>query len=345
MSEIDDKKKSTHEVEPGPRSARVQAANAQESAQANALAALDPEDLFDAVRFNRRQRLTKSGVRTLQRKLGVVADGLIGEATTRAIFAFQSSQGKLEAKGKLSPQTLEALSKLPDTTDLLNPPELTERQIAGALRYNKSQGLSREEIIRIQRKLNVSADGWWGRETLRALADWQALEGHRVSGRLDAAEREQLTAVIERGAQGPVLKEGEASTSQQLAIGRITAHFGWEEFASRGDKKAVPVELRANVTALCQELERLRAAFDGRPICINSGYRTPWWNKRIGGSRRSLHLEGMAADFTIEGVRPSRVRQKMEEMIEAGELRDGGLGRYATFTHYDIRPEAARWSG
>lgn len=35
----------------------------------------------------------------------------------------------------------------------------------------------------------------------------------------------------------------------------------------------------------------------GAPIYVNSGYRSPELNRRVGGARRSYHMEGRAADI------------------------------------------------
>lgn len=45
------------------------------------------------------------------------------------------------------------------------------------------------------------------------------------------------------------------------------------------------------------------------PIYVNSGYRCPELNRRVGGARRSYHLQGRAADLT---TRPNRNAELME---------------------------------
>lgn len=57
-----------------------------------------------------------------------------------------------------------------------------------------------------------------------------------------------------------------------------------------------PTEL-ANLKALCEKvLDPLRESV-GRPIKVNSGYRGPALNRRIGGAGKSQHMEGKAADI------------------------------------------------
>lgn len=60
-----------------------------------------------------------------------------------------------------------------------------------------------------------------------------------------------------------------------------------------------PQEVRDNLTYLAETvLEPVRALL-GVPIRVTSGYRCPGVNKRVGGSPRSQHLLGEAADLKI----------------------------------------------
>jgi len=101
-----------------------------------------------------------------------------------------------------------------------------------------------------------------------------------------------------------------------------------------------------NLRLLCMCLERIRQVY-GKPIKVISGYRTSSYNERCGGSKRSRHLDALAADFVIEGEVPSQIALKIEELIGSGVLPDGcGIGVYpGRFVHFDARPKAARWSG
>ena len=54
----------------------------------------------------------------------------------------------------------------------------------------------------------------------------------------------------------------------------------------------------ANLTALVDNvLDPLREAY-GKPIIVNSGFRSPALNKAVGGSATSDHMQGRAADIT-----------------------------------------------
>ena len=63
--------------------------------------------------------------------------------------------------------------------------------------------------------------------------------------------------------------------------------------------RIIPERLLWNILPTIRVLQELRNKFD-KPIIINSTYRSPSYNKLIGGSKNSLHLEFNAIDFTIE---------------------------------------------
>ena len=101
-------------------------------------------------------------------------------------------------------------------------------------------------------------------------------------------------------------------------------------------------EVKANLFELATNLEVLRAHFNA-PIIVNSAYRSPEHNQLVGGSKNSQHLLGKAADISIVGIHSSEVADAIEFLIEVGLMKEGGVGRYNTFTHYDIRGTKARW--
>jgi len=104
----------------------------------------------------------------------------------------------------------------------------------------------------------------------------------------------------------------------------------------------MPLEVYENVIKLAGQLQFLRD-YTGRAIRINSAYRSPEHNAKVGGSPTSQHLLGKAADITIESLTPFQVFALIEELIDMGLMLQGGLGLYDTFVHYDIRKTKARW--
>lgn len=113
----------------------------------------------------------------------------------------------------------------------------------------------------------------------------------------------------------------------------IETHFTLAEFACPccGDCKIYK--------ELVVKLELLRAELGGRPVHINSGWRCPEHNARVGGVSNSQHLLGKAADIVVPGVSPEKVAEGAEK------VGFNGIGIYKNFTHVDIRERPARWRG
>lgn len=124
---------------------------------------------------------------------------------------------------------------------------------------------------------------------------------------------------------------------------QLTKNFHIDEFACH-DGTTVPAELYGNVLELAENLQALRDKI-GKPIKIISGYRHLEYNKKIGGARKSQHMDAMAADIKVKGIGPAKMAVIIEEAIAEGVMKKGGVGRYPTFTHYDIRGKNARWGG
>jgi uncharacterized protein YcbK (DUF882 family) len=122
---------------------------------------------------------------------------------------------------------------------------------------------------------------------------------------------------------------------------KLTKNFSKSEFESK-DGAEMPKEVLANIEKLAKFLQVIRDN-TGRSITINSGYRSELYNEKIGGERKSQHLLGTAADIVVKDYTPKQVYDLIELLIEKGDLPEGGLKAYDTFTHYDIRGKKARW--
>jgi uncharacterized protein YcbK (DUF882 family) len=122
----------------------------------------------------------------------------------------------------------------------------------------------------------------------------------------------------------------------------MSENFSLSEFATN-DGTSVPSKYWGNVQILMDNLEIIRKELGGKPISINSGYRHPAYNKKVNGVKNSLHLFAMAADIVVQDVEPKTVQDKIAELIRHRKVKAGGLGRYSTFTHYDVRGYIANW--
>ena len=117
---------------------------------------------------------------------------------------------------------------------------------------------------------------------------------------------------------------------------QISKHFKVQEFAQkdyRCDKILIDSEL-------VEVLEDVRTHFKW-PVIITSGYRTPKYNKKIGGVKNSQHTKGTAADIKVKMVLASEVQEYLCEKYP----NKYGIGKYDKFTHIDVREKKARWRG
>ena len=115
-----------------------------------------------------------------------------------------------------------------------------------------------------------------------------------------------------------------------------TYNFNISEFYCKDKKRTKPPN--GMDSELLLKLERLRYECGNRPIIINSGYRTKEHNRLVGGVTNSQHLYARAADIVVSGVKPSTVYNKANKIFK-----NGGVGRYGTFTHVDTRGYRARF--
>lgn len=123
---------------------------------------------------------------------------------------------------------------------------------------------------------------------------------------------------------------------------KLTKNFSLSEFDCK-DGTAVPKELIPNVQELANNLQVLRDHL-GVPVRITgSGYRTAAHNKKVGGAKNSQHLKAKAADINADGYTPKKLAAVIEKLIAEGKMKQGGIGIYAGFVHYDIRGTEARW--
>lgn len=118
---------------------------------------------------------------------------------------------------------------------------------------------------------------------------------------------------------------------------RLSPHFKVKEFHSKRD----PTDVVKVDEKLLTLLERIRAHV-GKPVRINSGYRSPEYNATLkNASPRSQHCNGKAADIWVEGVTPKQIAEIAECYLGSS----GGIGIYKNFTHVDVRTSCARWKG
>lgn len=134
---------------------------------------------------------------------------------------------------------------------------------------------------------------------------------------------------------------------------RLTKNIWLRELRQRArhgfNEAPYPVRWHHRATKVARIVQRARDHF-GKPALVVSGYRSPPYNRKIGGARNSRHMRGEAIDFRIKGVPAAKVSAWILAEYRAGRMPElGGLGQYPRFTHVDIRTRKrgrlSRWSG
>jgi len=127
-----------------------------------------------------------------------------------------------------------------------------------------------------------------------------------------------------------------------------SAHLTWAELACKDGTPYPELFKATRGLTLAGVFETIREACGNRPIRVLSAYRSPEHNRTIGGARHSQHVEGRALDLQPpSGMTVAAFYTRIRVLAET-DLRIGGVGRYRTFVHVDIRPRGQRvavWSG
>lgn len=73
------------------------------------------------------------------------------------------------------------------------------------------------------------------------------------------------------------------------------------------DGKPEVVDAVANLTRLAEFLEQVKVVLGGKPIMVNSGFRSEALNSSLGSKNTSDHRRGCAADIRVPGMTPDEV--------------------------------------
>ena len=129
----------------------------------------------------------------------------------------------------------------------------------------------------------------------------------------------------------------------------LSPHFKLGEFTKSNYPEVYNIPSHVaieNMKRVCGWLEALRQAQG--PIVINSGYRSPQLNKRVGGVSTSNHLTGCAVDIRCSGIEQAieyaaiLIGYARESQQDYDELfiEKNKYGRY--WVHFAVRPKENR---
>lgn len=88
-----------------------------------------------------------------------------------------------------------------------------------------------------------------------------------------------------------------------------------------------------NLKKLAAFLEEVKEALGGKPVIINSAFRSKKVNDAVGSSDRSQHRIGCAADFRVPSMTPDQV---VSTIIKSGLKYDQIIREFDSWTHISI---------
>jgi hypothetical protein len=116
----------------------------------------------------------------------------------------------------------------------------------------------------------------------------------------------------------------------------MTPHFTLAELTATSHRQFdnTPNEAEtANLQRLAEFLEQVKTALDGKPIMVNSAFRSKQVNDSVGSKDTSQHRIGCAADIRVPGMTPDAV---VRAVIAAGLPFDQIIREFDAWTHISV---------
>ena len=114
-------------------------------------------------------------------------------------------------------------------------------------------------------------------------------------------------------------------TYDELTRSETAARHGFDNTPNEGEVD--------NLKRLAALLEEVKKAVGGKPVMINSGFRSKQTNDAVGSKDSSQHRLGCAADIRVPGMTP---RQVVEACIEAQVPFDQIILEFDSWTHISV---------
>jgi putative chitinase len=116
----------------------------------------------------------------------------------------------------------------------------------------------------------------------------------------------------------------------------LSPHFTLEELTHTDhrtlDNTPNEIEL-ANLQRLAEFLETIKTVLGGKPIMVNSAFRSKAVNDAVGSKDTSQHRLGCAADIRVPGLTPDEV---VKAVIASGIGYDQVIREFDRWTHISI---------
>jgi hypothetical protein len=122
----------------------------------------------------------------------------------------------------------------------------------------------------------------------------------------------------------------------------LTDHFTLEELTHTDHRQFdnIPNEAELeNLKRLAAFLEEVKTVLGGRPVMVNSGFRSKQVNDAVGSKDSSQHRLGVAVDIRVPGLKPDEV---VKTIIASGLGFDQVIREFDRWTHISIPNEPSR---
>ncbi len=147
---------------------------------------------------------------------------------------------------------------------------------------------------------------------------------------------------LDKNKKAPVAKQKKATKNSQKQASKATKKKTARKTSGKTLKRYVAYRAEHNrvntscfPTQLRSILNKVRARY-GTTAIVSSGYRSKKHNRRVGGARRSMHVQCKAADIRVPGVNKYKLARFLKTIPAAG-----GVGTYGCngSVHVDIGPK------
>jgi hypothetical protein len=116
----------------------------------------------------------------------------------------------------------------------------------------------------------------------------------------------------------------------------LTPNFTLEELTHTDHREFDNIpndEELANLVRLADFLEQIKTLLGGKPIMVNSAFRSQAVNQAVGSSDKSQHRHGCACDFRVPGLTPDQV---VSAIIGSDLEYDQVIREFDRWTHVSI---------
>jgi len=117
---------------------------------------------------------------------------------------------------------------------------------------------------------------------------------------------------------------------------QLSEHFTLEELTHTDHRELenIPNEIElANLKRLAEFLEGVKTVLGGKPIMVNSAFRSKAVNDAVGSKDTSQHRVGCAADLRVPSMTPDEV---VKAIIASGIRYDQVIREFDRWTHISI---------